>query len=215
MDFLLKFLHNRNITYNSEKIKYAYKKNFDNLDYNLENGDLHHIFIKKKISNLFNSLKIEISDSDREQIKQEMEKVMLKNPPILKKGVKETLEALSPNYKIGLVSNTGITPGKVILEVFKKYDIYKYFQVTIFSDEVGYYKPKSVLFETALNKLDCKAHYAIHVGDLLHTDIKGAKAYGILTIWFNDNNQPKLPGIEPDYEVKKIFEIVPIINNLS
>jgi putative hydrolase of the HAD superfamily len=142
-----------------------------------------------------------------------MEKSMLKDPPLLKKDVKRTLEILSESYKIGLISNTGITPGYVIVDVFQKYSILKFFQVTIFSDEIGYYKPHSLLYEAALKKLQCKPEYAAHVGDLLHTDIKGAKDYGMRAIWFNDTNQLKVPNIQPDYEVKEMLEVVDIIKN--
>ena len=118
---------------------------------------------------------------------------------LVKKDVKTIIKTLSLNYKIGLISNTGVTPGGIIIKVFKKLEILKYFMVTIFSDEIGFYKPKSIIFEKALNKLKCKPEHAIHVGDLLQTDIEGAKAYVMRTIWFNDKNQPKILEIKPDY----------------
>lgn len=213
--FFTKFLDERNIRYSLERVKNIYERNFTSLDYNPEDNDFHHINNEVRISNLLNILKFKINDSDRILIKEEMEKEMLKDPPLLKKGVKATLEALSPNYKIGLISNTGITPGYVIIEVLKNYNIYSYFQKIIFSDEIGFYKPHPSLFTIVLKEFNCKSENAIHIGDQLQTDIKGAKTVGMLTVWINDANHPKFLKIQPDYEINEIFEVVKIIQNLT
>ncbi|MFX0031965.1 MAG: HAD family hydrolase [Candidatus Hodarchaeota archaeon] len=213
VDFIMKFLEAKNYDYTFETIKLAFDNSFKFLDYQENGFDFHHRYTEGRISKIFDTLKTEITDPEIRAIKENMEKAMLKDPPSLKKGVKRTLEILSKNYNIGLISNTGITPGHIIIDVFQKYDILKYFQVTIFSDEIGYYKPHSLLFESALKNLQCKPNYAAHVGDLLLTDVKGAKDYGMRAIWFNDTNQSKLPDIQPDYEVKEMLEVVDIIKN--
>ncbi|MFX1234664.1 MAG: HAD family hydrolase [Promethearchaeota archaeon] len=211
LDFLENFLQKKNYDYNFKTIKDSYENSFKFLDYKESGFDFHHIYIEERISSMVNKLKLQISDAEKKIIKKNLEEAMLKDPPLLKKSVKRTLEILSENYKIGLISNTGITPGYVIIDIFQKYDILRYFQVTIFSDEIGYYKPHSLLFEYALKKLQSKPEHAVHIGDLLHTDVKGAKSYGMRAIWFNDTNQVKAPEIQPDYEVKEMLEIVDII----
>jgi putative hydrolase of the HAD superfamily len=107
---------------------------------------------------------------------------MLKVPPPLKKGVKKTLQELTKNYEIGLISNIRITPGYIVKKVFNNYDIGKYFTLTLFSDEIGFYKPSPIMFETALKKLKCQPQNAIHIGDRLETDIKGVKECNMQTI---------------------------------
>ena len=42
---------------------------------------------------------------------------MLSDSPLLKICVKDTLRDLLKDYKIGLISNSGITPGRVIKKV--------------------------------------------------------------------------------------------------
>jgi len=213
LDFLLKFLIAKGFNYTFENIKLAYDNSFKFIDYKENGFDFRHKYTEVRISKMFDDLKIETPDHEIRIIKENMEKAMLKDPPSLKSNVKRTLEILSKNYNIGLISNTGITPGHVIIDVFQKYDILKYFQVTIFSDEIGYYKPHSLLFESALKNLQCKPNNAIHVGDLLHTDVKGAKDYGMRAIWFNDTNLSKFPDIQPDYEIKEMLEVLDIIKN--
>lgn len=214
LEFLVNFFHNLNYDYDIKRIEKEYENVFTFLDYKQNVFDYRHIYIEERISSMINKLQLVISNVEMQIIKENLEGAMLNDPPLLKKSVSRTLEILSENYKIGLISNTGITPGYIITKIFQKYDILKYFRVTIFSDEIGYYKPHSILFENALKKLQSKPEYSIHVGDLLHTDVKGAKDYGMRAIWFNDSDQLKIPDIQPDYEIKEMAEIIQIIKNL-
>ena len=164
---------------------------------------------------LLNNLNINVSQSDKNLIRIEFEETMFKDPPLLKTGVKETLNNLSKKYEIGLISNTGITPGRVIKKVLEKHDILKYFLFTLFSDETGYYKPSKKMFQTALKEFNCKPQNIIHVGDILETDIRGAKECNMLTVWFNDSWADKSNNIQPDYEIHLISEIIDIIESLN
>ncbi|TET62984.1 MAG: hypothetical protein E3J47_02630 [Candidatus Stahlbacteria bacterium] len=47
----------------------------------------------------------------------------------------------------------------------------------------NYFSP--IVFSKALEKLKVRALETIHIGDLLETDIAGAKAVGMKTVWFN------------------------------
>ena len=106
------------------------------------------------------------------------------------------------------------TPGRITKKVLEDYKILNFFQVTVFSDEIGYYKPNFQLFEKALKHLGSKPENSIHIGDLLHIDIKGSKDYGMLNIWFNDSNQERDSDIIPDFEVKSMQDVVNIIKKL-
>ena len=71
------------------------------------------------------------------------------------------------------------------------------------------------MFEIPLEKLNCRSLEAVHIGDMLETDIKGAKDYKMKTIWVNNRNSPKSTVILPDYEIKQIPEVIQIIRDLS
>jgi len=139
---------------------------------------------------------------------------MLQDPPLLKNGVKKTLEELASRYQIGLISNTGVTPGRILSKVLEDHEILNFFDVTVFSDESGFFKPHPKMFKIPLKKLKCKAQNAIHVGDILETDIKGANESKMYSVWINDSNKPKLPNIQPDYEIQQIYETVKIVSDL-
>ena len=61
-----------------------------------------------------------------EKLRLEFESLMIDDPPLLKKGVTNTLEELAPDYQLGLISNTGVTPGPVISQVLENYGILHY-----------------------------------------------------------------------------------------
>jgi len=213
LHWFIQFLSKNGIFQSNKDIKNAFKVSFQFPKRNFE--DNNHIYTEDRILKMLKTLKIDLSKKQKAIIKREFEEVMLNDPPSLKKGAKKTLEELYSDYKIGLISNTGITPGRIIVKIFQEYDILQYFQVKIFSDEIGYYKPHPIIFNTALKKLECAPHNVIHIGDLLETDIKGAKDCNMYTIWFNDSKSAKLENIQPDYEIHEICEVLQIIQKLS
>jgi len=98
-------------------------------------------------------------------------------------GALETVKMLSKKYPLALISDTAWTPGRVLRQIFARYEILKCFRVLIFSGEVGKTKPHPQMFRLALDGLGVAPQQCLHVGDLQHTDIAGAKAAGMPTAW--------------------------------
>lgn len=53
------------------------------------------------------------------------------------------------------------------------------------SEEARAYKPQTDMFRYALRKYDLKADEVVHIGDSVTSDIIGAKAAGIDSVWLN------------------------------
>jgi HAD superfamily hydrolase (TIGR01549 family) len=210
-----RFLQDRRIFLPFDKFQEAFHAKFHFTEVTMEDIEFRHIYTKDRISQVLEGIDVKVRLLEIDLLKDEFESEMLHDPPQLKIGVKKTLENLAPNYQIGLISNTGVTPGKTINKVLEEYNILQYFDSTIYSDEIGLFKPHPKMFEIPLNKFKVKSKDAVHVGDMLETDIKGAKNYGMNTIWFNDMNSPKPTEILPDYEIKQISEVIQIIQELS
>ncbi|MFX1571604.1 MAG: HAD family hydrolase [Promethearchaeota archaeon] len=209
------FLKVRKISCSRENIRKAFNFGLNLSNINLEKINYRHIYTEERISEVLKILGIRLTNSDKKVIIDEFENVMLSNPPSLKTDVKQTLETLSSKYKFGLVSNTGITPGKIIKKVLKKYNILNLFQILVFSDEIGFYKPCSILFKTVIKEFNCKPSNIIHIGDILETDVKGAKKCNMRTVWINDSNYQNSEEIKPDYAIKRISEVIEIIKRLN
>jgi len=97
-------------------------------------------------------------------------------------GSVETIKRLSKEYKLGVISDTGVSPSHVLKELLKRAGIIEYFKVLVFSDEFGKSKPDCSVFMHALELLDVEPKEAVHVGDLKRTDMEGAGAAGMYSI---------------------------------
>jgi putative hydrolase of the HAD superfamily len=99
-------------------------------------------------------------------------------------GVREVLPDVSERYRLGLISDTGLTPGRVLREVMRRDGLLSYFEAFAFSDELGTAKPQPEPFLHTLDVLDVAAEEAAHIGDLPETDLRGARRVGMRAILF-------------------------------
>jgi HAD superfamily hydrolase (TIGR01549 family) len=98
-------------------------------------------------------------------------------------GVRETIPALAAaGYRLGIISDTSLTPGRILRHFLEKDGLLDYFSAVTFSDETGFPKPDPRMFTLTLAGLGAEPDQAAHVGDTPRTDIAGAKALGMVTI---------------------------------
>jgi HAD superfamily hydrolase (TIGR01549 family) len=88
--------------------------------------------------------------------------------------------------KLGIVSNT-FFPAFAIDNVLREEGLLDFFPVRIYSSDVGYMKPHPAIFRAALERLNVEASRAIHVGDRLSRDVRGARRAGIPSVWLCKN----------------------------
>jgi FMN phosphatase YigB (HAD superfamily) len=95
-------------------------------------------------------------------------------------GAPEVLAQLErAGIRRGLVCDTGFTPGRVVRHLLDELGLAGHLEVFCFSDEVGVPKPGNDIFAKALAELGVRPPEAIHVGDLLRTDVAGAHEIGM------------------------------------
>jgi len=112
-----------------------------------------------------------------------LEEAMLETPPRLVPGAAALLTDLHrAGVRLGLISDTGLTVGRVMRRILAQDGILSCFGALVFSDEIGVVKPHSLAFETALAQLGASAGEAAHVGDLPETDLAGARAVGMKAV---------------------------------
>lgn len=68
------------------------------------------------------------------------------------------------------------------------------FDHVVISGELGVAKPDAAIFLEALDRLGVAASEAWHVGDSLSTDVAGAAAAGLRSVWLNRSRRPIDPG---------------------
>jgi len=157
----------------------------------------------------------QLPENFRNDIVAYFEEVALPDHPRLLEGVKETLECLKPKYNMGIISDSGFTPARNLRKIVAINGILDLFDFTLFSDETGYNKPHKVMFEMVLSALSTKPSEAIHVGDLLQTDVAGAKAFGMKAAWLNPEGKEFDGACKPDFNIRKIREVVDILEHIG
>ncbi|HVS72446.1 MAG TPA: HAD family hydrolase [Phycisphaerae bacterium] len=105
-------------------------------------------------------------------------------------GVRHMLEQLRrAGTKLGIVSNT-LVPAHCLDQHLEEEGLLEYFPVRVYSSAVRYRKPHARIFEMALAQIGTPASRTVFIGDLLATDIFGAKRAGMRTIWKPARNKP-------------------------
>ena len=146
------------------------------------------------------------SPETRSEIVRAYEEAFLCDPPRLKDGVFEALDYVKGRYKVGLISVTGVSPGRLVRETLKDYGVLDYFDVLTFSDEVKLVKPNPGLFTACLDVLDVAPEKAVHVGDSFKSDIVGAIDAGMRSIWVKTREQVQKAGYVPDAIISGLDE---------
>ena len=119
--------------------------------------------------------------------------------------------------RIGLISNTGMTPGVTFRSYLEQQGMLGYFDTLTFSDEVKLSKPSLQIFQMTLRSLGAAPEQAVHVGDHVANDVVGAKRCGLKTVWitgFYEREDPMDPDSEPDATVEQLGMVVPAIARL-
>src|SRR6056297_135439 len=141
---------------------------------------------------------------------------ILEYPPQLTENyLKKLIPNLSKNYTLGIVSDTGFTCGKNLRKLLIKYNLYRYFDDFAFSNEIGRSKPHEKMFIKIIKDLK-NGPRLIHIGDLLATDVKGAKNISAKSILYKKNNQTyNYNDTKPDYIIKTWENFLSIINKIE
>ena len=84
--------------------------------------------------------------------------------------------------------------GRILEANLEKYGLRSYFHFVVSSADVGFRKPSSVIFETALSRLGVTAGQTWFIGDTLREDIVGAAKAGLQPIWISRDSVE--PGAE-------------------
>jgi len=106
-------------------------------------------------------------------------------PPALQPGAAEAVRGLAARgLTLGIISNTGRTPGIMLRRVLEAHDLLRRFSVISYSDEVGYRKPDPEIFRLTLVRAGAAAPQAAHVGDNPVDDVAGARGAGMRAVHF-------------------------------
>ena len=127
----------------------------------------------------------------------------------------EALEDVkNKGYRMAIVSNFDYAPAAYAL--IEKFRIGLFFEKIVISEEVGWRKPKPIIFTRAMELMEITPDEALFVGDNFTADICGAKAVGMDTVWLNykkEDEENLYP--EPNYIIPRFPAITAILPKLK
>jgi putative hydrolase of the HAD superfamily len=106
------------------------------------------------------------------------EEMELEFKPDLAIGIDTALTALRGRYRLGVISDTIFSPGRVLKQLLAHYGLLDCFDGFIFSDEIGFAKPDLRVYTAAAQMLGVTPEEIVHIGDREEKDITGPQAVG-------------------------------------
>jgi HAD superfamily hydrolase (TIGR01549 family) len=134
----------------------------------------------------------------------------------LRAGAKKLINQATEQCKVALISNFTYAP--VIYSSLRHVQIDTLFNTVVVSEENGWRKPSSHIFQDALKKLQVQENAAVYIGDNPIEDIKGAKQAGLKTVFvasqFNSLEDLFESQQEPDFIAKDLATISQNLNQI-
>ncbi len=126
-------------------------------------------------------------------------------------GARDVLATLAAraDLALGLVTN-GLA--EVQRARIARLELDAYFDAVVVSSEVGVAKPAPAIFDVAFAQLDDPPRAsAVMVGDSLTSDLRGGRAAGIATCWFNPHGKPAADRALIDHEIAALTELLALV----
>ncbi len=129
-------------------------------------------------------------------------------PPVPLEGAVEVVREVAKSYPVGLISNTGISPGSVLRQVMAGAGILDYFKTLTFSNEVNLVKPNPQIFLLSAEKLGVQVAETLHVGDDYEADVLGANRTGARGVWLSSSGEKRPAAFAVISELRELKEIL-------
>lgn len=125
----------------------------------------------------------------------------------------QTLVDLSKKYPIGFLTN-----GFSEIQRWKaeKFDLYRFGENYIISEDVGHMKPSTEIFEFATKQAGCRTDQILYIGDSFVSDIHGGSTFGWKTGWFyRDLNSDPEKAKVADFVFNEFTKLPDLIDSLE
>ena len=132
-----------------------------------------------------------------------IEKEFLKaaNPIGAVEGARSVLEVFrGEGIPLGIISNS-VFSGSALSDQLAGLGLREFFGFLISSSDFGLRKPHRYLFEVAARKMRLQTQNIWYLGDRIDTDIAGARAAGMMAVWFDRGGASTLDAGGADAKV--------------
>jgi putative hydrolase of the HAD superfamily len=120
-------------------------------------------------------------------------------------GVEPALERLQgAGVRLAVVSNSNGT----VRQLFARLGLLDRFEVVLDSAEEGVEKPDPRIFQRALDRVGATPAEAVHVGDIYHVDVVGARAAGLRVVLLDE------AGLYPEADCPRVGSLAELADHL-
>ena len=119
----------------------------------------------------------------------------------------DVVTELRRKYTVGILTNGNSTPARYGSDLELDF--------LIAAEQFGFGKPERRIFEITAEQAGCDLSELMHVGDSLDSDVAGASAAGAVSVWLNWDGEPGDGEIPPDYEIRELAEVPPLVERLN
>jgi FMN phosphatase YigB (HAD superfamily) len=186
------------------------------LHYQIWREEHRTIHAAERVGKILTNIEICLPDDVMAKLVSAYEEGILERPPVLIPGARTSIEELGRNYRLGIISDVGFSPGRVLKELLRREALLEAFDSLVFSDEAGRSKPHRTVFERTARALGANPREIVHIGDLEYTDVVGAKAAGFHAIRFTGVTPMKEDeATVADHVTADLTEVPRIIEELA
>jgi HAD superfamily hydrolase (TIGR01509 family) len=116
-------------------------------------------------------------------------------------GAREAVTALASDHRMGVVTNG---PPTMQSQKLAALGLDETFETVVHAGYDAPAKPDPAPFHRALDSLDGDAESAVHIGNSLSSDVAGAQAAGLRSVWLDDGSDP---DPVPDHTLASMEEL--------
>ncbi|HYH10137.1 MAG TPA: HAD family hydrolase [Thermoanaerobaculia bacterium] len=179
---------------------------------------------RRQIEHFLEELALSFDEATVEELEYAYAHAAVEILPAVVTGAPELLAELKlRGFGVGLISNTGRTPGYALRHVLDRLGLAPHIDVMVFSNEVGHCKPQTSIFEELRRGLGVEYGEMMFVGDNLYVDVHGAQRVGMRGVHFEPpvRGTAVAPHVEhgleivPDARITALAELVRVVDGLN
>jgi putative hydrolase of the HAD superfamily len=121
----------------------------------------------------------------------------------------EVSSALGHMRRLGLQLVVVSNADGRLAELLERTGLVAFFDAAVDSHDVGVEKPDPRIFEIALARVDGRPERAIHVGDMYHVDVVGARAAGLVPVLLDPLD------LQPEADCERVRSLSELADRLS
>lgn len=160
---------------------------------------------------LFNSSRPALNAETRKKLEDAYLSPVRDHPPVVYPDVLPVLTELQKRkLPLGMICNTGRTPGRLLRPILQAQGILDFFRVALFSNELDLRKPAPEIFHVAIRELGAVPETTVHVGDRPNLDIQGALGAGLQAVQIDRYELYQPTGKWPF--IRSLPELIPLLD---